>query len=123
MIMYIEEKYMKRACLSACPNWFDEGTGLSSAMCKKLEPVRYEKAREVLRDGSVRENEFAIPVEHSIMVHVNGREVMEISCTGQYLAELVLGRLLPNPQRAVFPFHLYCWMISLMHLLNSSASG
>ncbi len=94
MIMYIEEKYMKRACLSACPNWFDEGTGLSSAMCKKLEPVRYEKAREVLRDGSVRENEFAIPVEHSIMVHVNGREVMEISCTGQYLAELVLGRLL-----------------------------
>lgn len=94
MIMYIEEKYMKRACLSACPNWFDEGTGLSSAMCKKLEPVRYEKAREVLRDGSVRENEFAIPVEHSIMVHVNGREVMEATCTGQYLAELVLGRLL-----------------------------
>ncbi len=30
----------------ACPN--------------KLELIRYEKAREILRDGSVRENEFAI---------------------------------------------------------------
>ena len=64
----------------ACPN--------------KLELIRYEKARESLRDGSVRENEFAIPVEHSVTVCVNGREVMEISCTGQYLAEVILGRLL-----------------------------
>lgn len=58
----------------ACPN--------------KLELIRYEKAREILRDGSVRENEFAIPVEHSVTVCVNGREVMEISCTGQYLLNL-----------------------------------
>jgi FdhD protein len=78
--MYIEEKYIRRACHMACPN--------------KLELIRYEKAREILRDGSVRENEFAIPVEHSVTVCVNGREVMEISCTGQYLAEVILGRLL-----------------------------
>ena len=59
-----------------------------------LKAVRYRTVREIRRDGSVRERKTAVPAEHSMTIYVNGREVMEVVCTGQYLAELILGRLL-----------------------------
>ena len=41
-------------------------------------------------DGS----EYTIPSEHLMEVWVNDRLTMKVTCTGQYLPELVLGRLL-----------------------------
>ena len=55
-----------------------------------LKAVRYRTVREIRRDGSVRERKTAVPAEHSMTIYVNGREVMEVVCTGQYLAELIL---------------------------------
>lgn len=93
--MYIEEKYIQRACRKACPNEYKDTEAYGDlSEYESLELFRYEKVREILRDGSSRESKIAIPAEHLMAIYVNGRKRMEVTCTGQYLAELILGRLL-----------------------------
>ncbi len=61
---------------------------------ENLDLIKCEMVQEILRDGSSRLREVPILAEHLIEVYINGSLAMKITCTAQYLAELLLGRLL-----------------------------
>lgn len=56
-----------------------------------LAPAPY---RNIRREDGASEREETVLVEHMLDVFVNERLTMRLTCTPQYLAELVLGRLL-----------------------------
>lgn len=60
----------------------------------ELDLIRYKKIQETARDGSVILREEPVLVEHLVDVYINEKLTMKITCTPQYLAELILGRLL-----------------------------
>ena len=53
-----------------------------------------EDVTVVASDGSISEKETVLLNEHELDIIINERHVMKLVCTGQYLYELVLGRLL-----------------------------
>lgn len=60
----------------------------------ELDLIRSKKIQETARDGSVILREEPVLVEHSVDVYMDEKLMMKITCTPQYLAELILGRLL-----------------------------
>ena len=50
--------------------------------------------RLILRDGTHQDAEASYLQEHSIEVYLNGCKTMALTCVPQFLAELILGRLL-----------------------------
>lgn len=60
----------------------------------ELDLIHYEKAWETARDGSICTLEELILVEHLIDIYINETLTMKVTCTPQYLTELILGRLL-----------------------------
>ena len=64
----------------------DDSTGLA-----RFRTVRTET---ISPDGQIRRTDENIPAEHLMEVWVNDRLVMKVTCTGEFLPELVLGRLL-----------------------------
>ena len=59
-----------------------------------MELCRAVRTEQVSPDGEIRQREQSIPSEHLMEVWVNDRLTMKVTCTGKYLPELVLGRLL-----------------------------
>lgn len=60
----------------------------------ELDLIRSKKIQETARDGSVILREEPVLVEHPVDVYMDEKLTMKITCTPQYLAELILGRLL-----------------------------
>ena len=60
---------------------------------KELTMVSTRKGECILPDGVVKECEDILIHEHFLEVSVNGYVTMRLSCTAEYLAELVIGRL------------------------------
>lgn len=60
----------------------------------ELDLICYKKIQETARNGCVILREEPILVEHHMDVYINEELTMKLTCTGQYLAELILGRLL-----------------------------
>lgn len=61
---------------------------------KDLELLTQASYRTVRREEGASGQEETVLVEHTLDVYVNERLTMRLTCTPQYLAELVLGRLL-----------------------------
>lgn len=59
-----------------------------------LDLICYEKIQEVSRDGNRISREESVLVEHLMDIYVNEQLTMKVTCTPQYLTELILGRLL-----------------------------
>lgn len=59
-----------------------------------LDLIRYEQIRETTREGGSILREEPVLVEHPMDIYVNGALAMKTTCTPQYLAEMILGRIL-----------------------------
>ncbi len=61
---------------------------------QNLELLTHVSHRFISRDGDIREEAEPVLAEHLMDVYVNDRLTMKLICIPEYLAELVLGRLL-----------------------------
>ena len=57
---------------------------------------RHDKVTLITTDGGKTETEAVLLCEHELSVIVNEHYVMRLICTGQYMDELVMGRLLTD---------------------------
>lgn len=60
----------------------------------ELDLIQYEKIQETARNGGCIRREEPVLVEHLMDIYINERLTMKVTCTPQYLAELILGRIL-----------------------------
>ena len=74
----------------------------------ELDLIHYEKAWETARDGSICTLEEPILVEHLIDIYINETLTMKVTCTPQYLTELILGRLLTEGMIHLSLIHISC---------------
>lgn len=49
--------------------------------------------QSVARDGGLAKADVVVPREYSVDVYVNGSKMMQITCTREYVTDLVIGRL------------------------------